>query len=155
MQRRLVMSLAVAMLTLVSAADEKVKRGKPAKTDRVFSGPQVGEVLPKFSVLRMFGEDPDETFDPIATAGGKPVVVVFVHKLSRPGIAVTRTVAKSLGQKKKSGIGGAVVFLTEDPTKTANWMRRARRALPSEIPLGISSDGIEAPVPTGSIARSS
>jgi len=144
-RRWLLVGLAVATSTLVSAADKKTGRGKPAKTDRVFSGPQVGEVLPKFSMLRMFGEDPDETFDPIAAADGKPVVVVFVHKLSRPGIAVTRTVARFLGQKKKSGIGGAVVFLTEDPTKTAAWMRRARRALPGEIPLGISGDGIEGP----------
>ena len=35
--------------------------------------------------------------------------------------------------------------MTEDPTRTVVWMKRARRALPTEIPLGISRDGIEGP----------
>jgi hypothetical protein len=141
----LAMGLAVTMS--LSAADKKPpsrKPAKPAKAERVFSGPQAGEVMPKFSVKRMFGKDPDETFDPIAQAGGKPLVLVFVHKVTRPGVAAIRTLSKFLGQKKSS-ISGAVVFLTEDPTATVNWMRRARRALPSEVPLGISGDGIEGP----------
>ena len=138
----------VAMVVAVVpvGAQEKTRQaGKSAKPEPVFSGPQVGEELPGFRVQRVFGKDPDERFDPSATAAGKPVVVVFVHKLTRPGIAATRALAKFLGQRKKSGVGGAVVFLTEDPTRTIAWMKRARRALPTEIPLGISRDGIEGP----------
>ncbi len=121
------------------------KASPEPKTPPVFSGPQVGETLPKFRVKRMFGKSTDEAFDPIATAAGKPVVVIFFHKITRPGIAAMRVVSKFLGQQKKTGVGGAVVFLTEDPTSTANWMRRARRALPAELPVGISPDGIEGP----------
>ena len=143
----LTMAMGLAVTMSLSAADKKSKSRKPAKSskaERIFSGPQVGEILPKFSVKRMFGKDPDETFDPIAQAGGKPVVLVFVHKVTRPGIVAIRTLSKFLGQKKSS-ISGAVVFLTEDPTATVNWMRRARRSLPSDVPLGISGDGIEGP----------
>jgi len=149
-RRVLCLATVLAVTTSLSAADKKpessklAKSAKSAKKERVFSGPQVGEVMPKFSVKRMFGKDPDETFDPIATAAGKPVVLVFVHKVTRPGVAAVRTLCKFLGQKKSS-ISGAAVFLTEDPTATVNWMRRARRALPSEVPLGISGDGIEGP----------
>jgi len=145
--RGLCLTVSLAVTMSLSAADKKPAGRTPAKSskkERDFSGPQVGEVMPKFSVKRMFGEDPDETFDPIAAAAGKPVVLVFVHKVTRPGIAAIRTLSKFLGQKKSS-ISGAVVFLTEDPTATVNWMRRARRALPSEVPLGISGDGIEGP----------
>ena len=70
---------------------------------RVFSGPQVGEVLPKFTAQRVFGEDAKKLLEPIAAADGRPVVLVFVHKRTRPGIGVTRVVAKFLEQKKKSG----------------------------------------------------
>ncbi len=140
----LLLGLVVVVLPVV-AQEKKRRAGKSAKTARVFSGPQAGEKLPNFSVQRVFGKNPGERFDPIVTAAGKPVVVVFVHKLTRPGIAATRTLAKFLGQRKTSGIGGAVVFLTEDPTRTIAWMKRARRALPTEIPLGISRDGIEGP----------
>ncbi len=144
----LLVTVALAILTSVSAADKKSARDKAAQSKaapRVFSGPQVGETLPKFSVQRMFGEDPKEVLDPVAAAGGKPVVLIFVHKITRPGIAAIRVVCKFLEQKKKSGLGAAVVFLTEDPPSTEAWMRRARRALPAAVPLGISRDGIEGP----------
>ena len=55
--------------------------------DPVFSGPQPGEELVPFQVVAVYGEKAGTEFDPIEMAGGKPTLLVFVHKLTRPGIA--------------------------------------------------------------------
>ena len=125
----LLVTVALAIPTPVSAVDKKSARDKAAQSKaapRVFSGPQVGETLPKFSSQRMFGEDPKEVLDPVAAAGGKPVVLIFVHKITRPGIAATRVVCKFLEQKKKSGLGAAVVFLTLTDRQTMGWFNGRR-----------------------------
>ena len=140
---------AVAPAHGAAAESGEASRSKEASgakpDDGLFSGPQVGEPLPGFSFQRMFGKNPSEVLDPVKRASGKPVVVIFVHKVTRPGIAAIRVVTKFLGKKKPTGITAAVVFLTDDPTSTVNFMKRARRALPSEVPIGYSRDGIEGP----------
>ena len=162
--RHWVLVATVVAVVPVGAQEKTRQAGKSAKPEPVFSGPQVGEELPGFRVQRVFGKDPDERFDPIATAAGKPVVVVFVHKLTRPGIAATRALAKFLGQRKKSGVGGRCGFFDRgsdtddclDEKSPVNW----RRYLPSDLPwqrrLGrsvVGSSRRDVSRPTGPLPR--
>jgi len=58
----------------------------------VFSGPQPGESLPPLPVAGVYDDRAGTTFDPVQDAGDQPTLLVFVHKLSRPGVAVTRAI---------------------------------------------------------------
>ena len=142
--------------------EEGEKKDPPAADgeEAIFSGPQPGEELPRFTIRRFAGA-PEETpkkeegdppgkpeqrdFDPIAAADGKPVVLLFVHETTRPGMALSRAVMHYVASKQPEGISGAVVFLSADPTKTENWAQVARGSLPPKIPSGVSLDGLEGP----------
>lgn len=121
------------------------KGEKPRAAARVFSGPQVGEELAGFRFNRVQADGSQKTFDPVTAASGKPLLLVFVHKRTRPGIAAVRLLTKYTTERRREGITAAVVFLSDDAPETAAWIKRARRALPAGAPLGISSDGIEGP----------
>lgn len=121
-------------------------KGEKSRTAaRVFSGPQVGEKLAGFRFNRVQADESQKPFDPVTTASGKPLLLAFVHKRTRPGIAVVRLLTKYTTGRRREGITAAVVFLSDDAPETAAWIKRARRALPAGAPLGISSDGIEGP----------
>ena len=119
--------------------------GSVSADERVFSGPQVGEKLTPFKVTGVYDDAAGKDFDPVVQAGGKPTVVVFVHKVTRPSIGLTRLLMNYAANRKKDGLHTALVFLSEDATETTAWMKRARGAIPKGIPVGISPDGKEGP----------
>jgi hypothetical protein len=113
--------------------------------EEVFSGPQVGETLAPVVAQRAIAEEADQSFDLIKRAGGKPVVIVFVHKVTRPSVGLTRILMNYAAKRAEDGLTAGVVFLTDDPTETKNWMRRAARALPKNVPIGVSIEGQDGP----------
>ncbi len=113
--------------------------------DPVFSGPQVGETLPPFNATGVFGDLAGKEFDLIERADGKPVVLIFVHALTRPGFGLTNTIMRYAASRSKDGIERGVVFLTDDATKTANWMGIVKKNFPDDVTFGYSPDGIEGP----------
>lgn len=132
--------LAVAVLsttaTFVNAADEKV-----------FSGPQAGEKLPALKVTGIFGEDAGKNSDYTKRADGKPTVLIFMHKLTRPGAAVERMIMTFCGKKKRDKFFAGVVYLSDDVTAATQRLKRAQRALvPNKnMYFGVSADGAEGP----------
>ena len=60
------------------------------EVSKVFSGPQPGEPLVAFDVQYAFGEKAGKTMDPLKAAGEKPILLIFVHQLTRPSIGLTR-----------------------------------------------------------------
>jgi len=115
-------------------------------SDKVFSGPQVGEKLPALEVIK-FGDKDGKKIDFIKQADGKPVVVIFMHQLTRPAAGAIRAITNYCAKREKDGLRSCVIFLTDDPTAGEKRMKRAKRAIvPSEKTLfGISHLGIEGP----------
>lgn len=111
----------------------------------IFSGPQVGEKLVPFTLQGALHDDAGKRFDLVARADGGPICLIFVHEVTRPSIGLTRLVMKYAAQREPDGLISGVVFLTDDMTATANWMRRASHALPQGVPVGISPAGVEGP----------
>ncbi len=111
----------------------------------IFSGPQVGETLPPLPARYVFDRQAGEEFDPVAKADGKPLLVIFVHDVTRPSVGLTRAVAEYAASRKKDGLETAVIFLGDDATETEEMMKRARHALPQGGEVGISTDGLEGP----------
>lgn len=111
--------------------------------DPVFSGPQPGETLVPFKVVAVYGEDAGQEIDPIELAGGKPTLLVFVHKLTRPGMALARGLSSYA--KSQSGAVSGVVWLDDDKAKAESYLNRAKKSLNFTAPVGISVDGGEGP----------
>ena len=125
----------LALLTCLLLAEEP---------EQQFSGPQVDEPLVKFKARGVLADLEGKEFDLVSTADGKPIVLIFVHELTRPSAAVTRTVMNYVGKKAKEGLVGGVVFLSDDATAAEERIKRASHALP-KVPIGISVDGGEGP----------
>ena len=115
-----------------------------AQEESVFSGPQADEPLPLFEVQDLLSDD-EKVIDPIGVAEGKPCMILFIHKLSRPAIGLTRALVSSAKELAEDAPAMAVIFLTSDPIETQEWAKRARNALPQGVLLGVSTDGIEGP----------
>lgn len=96
--------------------------------DEPYSGPQVGERLVPFTVQGTFGEVAGKAFDVVTMADGKPVLIIFVHEVTRPSLGLTRLVMSYAASRAKDGLVSGVVFLSADPTETENWMKRISRA---------------------------
>lgn len=113
--------------------------------DPVFSGPQAGEPLVAFTMETLLERDAVKKIDPIEQADGKPVILIFVHEITRPSIGLTRVITEYAERWKTKNLEGAVIFLSDDPTETRGWAQRARQAIPQQFPVGISTDGLEGP----------
>jgi hypothetical protein len=115
-----------------------------AEDDPVFSGPQPGEKLVSFKIKNVLTE-PAKEVDLIAAADGKPVLIVFFHKRTRPAFGLTNTLMRYALTRTKAGLTSGVAFLTEDATETENWVKRVRGNFPKGATVGVSQDGIEGP----------
>jgi hypothetical protein len=131
----LLLGLAALLLAGVGQAEE----------DKVFSGPQPGEKLPSFKVRGVYDDLEGKDLDFIAQARGKPTVLIFVHKLTRPNMALVRAITKYAFTRKKDDLHTFIVWLSPDRTEAAQYLKRARRSLNFVVPVGISLDGAEGP----------
>lgn len=114
--------------------------------DPVFSGPQAGEPLPELPIQLVLDEDPSKLQDATAAEPDAPhQLVIFVHQFTRPSIAFTRTLSDYAASRKKAGLKTAVVFLGADTTALTTQLQRAKHALPKNVNLGVSPDGVEGP----------
>lgn len=115
------------------------------EAERVYSGPQVGEDLTPFMVRGVFDADAGKEIDFITEADGKPIVLVFVHDVNRPAIALTRTLTSYTAGRAADGLTTGIVWLDADATEAENALKRMRHALAAEARVGISPDGVEGP----------
>ena len=123
---------------------------KPVVEKKLFSGPQVGEKLPPLTAQAVFGDEQGKKLNLVKSAGKKPVLVVFVHQLTRPSAALTR-VLMNFTIPRDDDVYGATVFLTADGTATrdivssqegdVDWHAadagKKRAVLPTEIEAGL------------------
>ena len=111
----------------------------------VFSGPQPGEKLVPFVATGVLGKDADQKLDIVTETDTKLCVLIFVHERSRPAFGLSNMVLRLVQDRGPEKIAGSLIFLTDDPTETAEWMNRVPDYFPKQIRLGISVDGKEGP----------
>lgn len=111
----------------------------------VFSGPQPGEKLAPFVMTGVIGKDADRKIDVVMEQDTKPCVLIFVHERSRPAFGLANMVMRLVEDRGPEKLAGSLVFLTDDPTETADWMNRFPQYFPKQIRKGISVDGKEGP----------
>ena len=119
--------------------------GKAEESAKEFSGPQVGEKVTPFVMRGAVGEAAGQEMDLVKDAGGKPLVIFFVHEVTRPSVGLARLILDYAASRKTVGLHAGLVLLTADATATEAWAKRAAGALPRGVPIGISKDGAEGP----------
>ena len=139
----MVLLLASVMLLVANVAPAQQQEAESQAP--VFSGPQPGEKMPSFEVRGAFGKWRGESFNPVKDADGKPLVVFFVHARTRPAFGLTRAIMRYAAGRREGGLHAAIVFLSEDPTETDQWLRQIERYFPEGVPVGVSLDGREGP----------
>lgn len=123
-----------------------------AAADPVFSGPQPGEKATAFKVadaagpaagrereIRPAGEAGGD-----GKAGGKPVVLVFVHGIERSIVPLV-TVVDEYGHQRRETLSTTFVFLSADRTALEKRVPLVGQSLDLKSPLVISVDGAEGP----------
>ena len=111
----------------------------------IFSGPQPGEKLSSFEVRGVLADQAGKTLNFVKDADGKPIVLIFVHEVSRPTIGFTRTLSAYTVTRLKDGLHTGVTWLDDDATTAENTVKRSQHALTASAPLGVSLDGREGP----------
>jgi hypothetical protein len=114
-------------------------------SEQIFSGPQAGEKLPPLSVRGAFDQGAGKELDFVTAAGGKPIVLIFVHELNRPTVGMARALGNYARTRAPDGLATGIVWLDDDATEAENTLKRIRHALPQDVPVGISLDGKEGP----------
>ncbi len=115
------------------------------QVDKVFSGPQVGEAIPGFNFKPAFGNEAGTDTDFVTAAGDNPIVVVFVHKFSRPAFGLANAVMRYCDQEGGDDLHRGICFLSGDPTETQNRLNRIQNYFPENTLVGYSTEGIEGP----------
>jgi hypothetical protein len=113
------------------------------KPEPVFSGPQKGEKLAGLPLLNVLAGD-SKKIDVVADAKGKPTLLVFFHKRTRPAFGLTNAVMR-YAQTKKDKLASAAIFLTDDVTAMESWLKMVKKNFPKDAIYGVSPDGIEGP----------
>ncbi len=119
--------------------------GPAVAEDKIFSGPQPGEKLAPFKVRGVLDPDAGKDLDFVATAKGKPVVLVFVHDLNRQSIGMVRTLTAYTKTRAKDGLTTGIVWLGDDVSEAESTIKRIKHALTEGVPIGVSPDGREGP----------
>jgi hypothetical protein len=142
------MQLPRALLSVIAVlASVSFALQADAQDKKVFSGPQVGEKLPSLKVHGVFGDEAGKEFDFVKLADGKPTVIVFMHKLTRPSFAVTRTLLNYAGKRKPGELFGGMVLLTADVTAAEKRLKAIQKYFTAakNTRVAISPDGAEGP----------
>ena len=117
----------------------------PVQGDPVFSGPQKGEKLTPFTVNGALGKQAGQKFDLVAEADKLPCVIVCVHERTRPAFGLARLIMNLVTDRGPKKVSGGLVFLSEDPTATADWIGKISQYFPNGAVVGVSTDGKEGP----------
>lgn len=113
--------------------------------DRVFSGPQPGEKLTPFKVVTMTGPSQWKEATLMGKTDTGPVVIVFIHQVTRPAFALIRPLDYYGHELAKKGLKTYLVWLTDDAEKTKAHIGRIVKAVKLKSPVAVSVDGIEGP----------
>ena len=117
-----------------------------AADEPVFSGPQPGEKLPPFTVKGVYDDAAGQPLDFVTQADGKPLVLVFVHQLTRPSGGLMWCVMAYSESLADKGVQRGVVWLAADVSEAEQYLSGpARKPLDIGAPVGIASDGEEGP----------
>ena len=95
--------------------------------------------------------DAGTDYDLVTRAGGKPILLVFIHdlltnKTDEPSLGLAYVLMQYAAERHETGLVRGIVCTTDDVTALRAFMTKVRRVFPkNDTPIGISPDGLEGP----------
>jgi hypothetical protein len=100
-----------ALLVLLSLA-------AGVRADDPVSGPEAGKPAPGFEMEIATGEQAGKKLDYLSTLKDKPVLVIFVGEMTRPGFGLLRILDKYGRLRQPDGLEVIIARLSENPEET-------------------------------------
>jgi hypothetical protein len=125
-----------------------------ATQDEIFSGPQVGEPTPSFTIIGSSGPYKDRSVDIIQEFGGGPVAIVFVNRPTRAAARTLRELDKGFAARFDQGLRAMFVLLSADQEQSERYGGQLLRSLNMSSDMGVSVDGLEGPGSYGLLKES-
>jgi hypothetical protein len=112
----------------------------------VTSGPRVGDKLGDFKAVGVFGAQADKEFQLLKETQGKPTLVIFVQKITRPALQFLRPVDDYAAKEEK--LSTHIVWITGDKgdkDETKAFLERAKNSLNLQTNVSICLEGKDGP----------
>ncbi len=90
-----------------------------ARADDPVSGPKVGEAAKGFEVEVATGDDAGKTLDLLKPLKAKPVLVIFVSEMTRPGFGLLKLLDKYGRLRQPEGLEVVIVRVSDDAAGAA------------------------------------
>ena len=150
--------LLMALCTAVTSAEEPYKSGHVHKAedptkfqigDPLYSGPQPGETLTGFTVNPLKRNYPEEEFDPVALAAGKPHFLIFIDDSDiAEGVGAFMNAARWVDELSQTGLAATVVILSHDRKSEIAFTTMSEgvwKIFNAAYRIGYSADGRDGP----------
>jgi hypothetical protein len=108
---RQILICAITFLSVVCSA--------AVRADDPVSGPKVGDVAKGFEVEVSTGDDAGKTLDLLKSFKDKPVLVIFVSEMTRPGFGLLKLLDKYGRLRQPEGLEVLIVRVTDDAAAAA------------------------------------
>lgn len=96
-----------------------VARPSVSRADDPVSGPKVGETAGAFEIEVATGDDAGKKLDPIKPLKDKPVLVIFISEMNRPGFGLLKLLDKYGRLRQPEGLEVLIVRVTDDAAGAA------------------------------------
>jgi hypothetical protein len=87
--------------------------------DEPLSGPKVGDQVAGFEIEIATGDDAGKTLDPLKPLKDKPVLLVFIGEMTRPGFGLVKLLDKYGRVRQPEGLEVLIVRVTDDAPAAA------------------------------------
>ena len=90
-----------------------------ARADDPISGPKVGEQVAGFEIEIATGDEAGKKLDPLKMLKDKPVLVIFIGEMTRPGFGLVKLLDKYGRLRQPEGLDVLIVRVTDDAPAAA------------------------------------
>ena len=101
-------------LAILVAAALSIGAAICARADEPVSGPKVGEPAKAFEIEVATGDEAGKKLDLLATLKDKPVLVIFIGEMTRPGFGLLKLLDKYGRIRQPEGLEVLIVRVTDD-----------------------------------------
>lgn len=113
------------------------------------SGLGVGKPAPAFDVKVVTGDDAGKTVDYLARWEKKPVLLVFVGEMTRPGFGLLRLLDKYGRLRQPDGLEVLIVRATDETEMVVRQTKALYESYDVKSPAGFATEGAKGPAEYG------